>query len=286
MAWSETWTFFEGEWLEGNPPLIGPRSHAFWQGSSVFDGARAFEGVTPDLDLHLARVNRSAEAMLMRPTMTVEAMSELVRDGLKRFGPNDELYIRPMYWPEANLPTSAIAPDPDTTKFALSIYVAPMPQPTGGASITLSPFRRPTPETMPVNAKAACLYPNNARALVECRSRGFDNCVLNDMLGNVAELATANIFIARDGVVMTPAPNGTFLNGITRQRVIRLMKEAGTPVVETMLNWKDVAAADEVFSVGNYGKVQPVSRVEDRPLQPGPQFRRARDLYWSFAHAA
>ncbi len=69
---------------------------------------------------------------------------------------------------------------------------------------------------MPVDAKAGCLYPNNARALVEAGKRGFDNCLLRDMLGNVAELATANIFMAKDGVVYTPIPNGTFLAGITR----------------------------------------------------------------------
>jgi branched-chain amino acid aminotransferase len=251
----------------------------------VFDGARAFEGVAPDLPGHLARLNRSAVAMQMQPTMTVEAIAELVQDGMRRFGPQPELYIRPMYWPEENLPTSAIAPNPETTRFALCIYEAPMPKPTG-TSITLSPFRRPTPETMPLDAKAGCLYPNNSRALREARARGFDNCVLNDMLGNVAELATANLFIARDGVVMTPVPNGTFLNGITRQRLIGLMREAGQPVVESALGWRDVAEADEVFSVGNYGKVQPVTRVDDRALQPGPHYRRARELYWAYAHAA
>ena len=63
MAFTQTWTWFEGEWHEGNPPIMGPRSHAFWLGSSVFDGARAFEGVTPDLALHLARVNNSAPCL-------------------------------------------------------------------------------------------------------------------------------------------------------------------------------------------------------------------------------
>ena len=83
-------------------------------------------------------------------------------------------------------------------------------------AITLSPFRRPTRESAPVDAKAGCLYPNNARAMIEARSRGFDNCLMCDMLGNVAELGTANIFMAKDGVVFTPAANGTFLSGITR----------------------------------------------------------------------
>src|SRR5437899_12109093 len=107
-----------------------------------------------------------------------------------------------------------------------------MRKPTTGFSVTLSPFRRPTLDSMPVDAKAGCLYPNNARSLFEAHARGFDNAVVCDMLGNVAELATSNIFMARHGVVFTPAPNGTFLAGITRQRVIVLLPEAGVTIVE------------------------------------------------------
>jgi branched-chain amino acid aminotransferase len=153
-----------------------------------------------------------------------------------------------------------------------------------GFSITLSPYRRPTLESMPLDAKAGCLYPNNARALIEAKGRGFANCVVCDMLGNVAELATANIFMGRDGVVFTPVPNGTFLNGITRQRVIRLLREADVTVVETTLRYRDFETADEIFSTGNYAKVMPIVRIDDRSLQPGPLYRKARELYWDFAH--
>src|SRR5215471_17134809 len=99
-GWSKTLTFFEGDWHEGNVPIMGPRSHAAWLASSVFDGARAFEGTTPDLDLHLARVNRSAATMNLKPEVAVETWLGLVRDGLKRFDRNSALYIRPMYWAE------------------------------------------------------------------------------------------------------------------------------------------------------------------------------------------
>jgi branched-chain amino acid aminotransferase len=188
-----------------------------------------------------------------------------------------------MYWAEQGGPF-AVPPDPESTRWCLSLYEAPMPQPAG-LSITLSPFRRPTLETMPVDAKAGCLYPNNARALFEAKSRGFDNCLLCDMLGNVAELATANAFMVKDGIVFTPTPNGTFLNGITRQRVLKLLRDAGTAVVETTLAYRDFEQADEIFSSGNYSKVMPVVRIGDRSLQPGPLYRKARALYWEFAHA-
>ncbi len=283
VDWSKTVTFFEDDWHDGNVPIMGPRTHAAWLCTSVFDGARAFEGVMPDLDRHCARVNESAKTMCLKPLVTTDGWLDLAREGVKRFERNAELYIRPMYWAEEGAP-GGVRPDPDSTRWCLTIYAAPFPEPTGTA-ITLSPFRRPTRETALVEAKAGCLYPNNARALIEARGRGFDNCLMCDVLGNVAELGTANVFMAKDGVVFTPAVNGTFLAGITRARVIALLRETGVAVVETALTYADFQSADEIFSTGNYIKVSPITRIDHRDLQPGPFYRRARRLYWEYAHA-
>ncbi len=106
------------------------------------------------------------------------------------------------------------------------------------------------------------------------------------MLGNVAELGTANIFMAKDGVVFTPEANGTFLAGITRIRVIKLLRAAGAEVIEATLRYEHFQSADEIFSTGKYTKVSPVTRIDQRELQPGPCYRKARALYWEFAHAA
>jgi branched-chain amino acid aminotransferase len=279
---SKTWTFFEGKWHEGNVPIMGPRTHGAWLGSSVFDGARAFEGVAPDLDLHCARVNASARSFLLKPAVPTEKWIELSREAISRFAAGAELYIRPMYWAESGF-GGGVKFDPESTNWCLSVYEAPMPKPSGSA-ITLSPFRRPTRECAPLEAKAGCLYPNNSRALIEAESRGFNNCILCDMLGNVAELANANVFLARDGVVYTPTPNGTFLNGVTRQRVIGLLRGVGVEVVEATLKYEDLAAADEIFSAGNFAKVAPIVRIDARALPPGPFYSRARQLYWDFAH--
>jgi branched-chain amino acid aminotransferase len=279
---SKTWTFFEGDWHEGNVAIMGARTHAAWLGSMVFDGARAFEGVTPDLDLHFARVNKSAASFLLKPVVPLKAWLELAADGLKRFDPDAELYIRPMYWAEAGS-HAGVRHDPESTRWCLCIYESPLPRPQGSA-ITLSPFRRPTAECGPVDAKAGCLYPNNSRALTEAMGRGFDNCVLRDLLGNVAELGTANIFMAKDGVVFTPAANGTFLNGITRQRIIKLLRLDGVSVIEKTMSYDEFQTADEIFSSGNYSKLSPVTRIDERLLQPGPFYRKARELYWAFAH--
>jgi branched-chain amino acid aminotransferase len=281
--WSKTWTFFEEQWREGNTPIMGVRTHAAWLCSVVFDGARAFEGVTPDLDLHCARVNDSAKKLYLKPMVAVETWLKLAHEGIARFDGKTALYIRPMYWAEKEGPWVQ-AHEPESTQWCLTIYEAPMREPKG-FSITLSPFRRPTQETMPVDAKAGCLYPNNARALFEAQARGWDNAVVCDMLGNVAELTTANLFMAKDGVVYTPAPNGTFLAGITRQRVIRLLRENGVTVVETTLKYRDFLEADEIFSSGNYSKVVPITRIEERKLEFGPIYKKAREWYWAFAHS-
>jgi branched-chain amino acid aminotransferase len=146
-----------------------------------------------------------------------------------------------------------------------------------------SSFRRPTLDSMPTDAKAGCLYPNNARVMREAKAKGFSNALVCDALGNVAETGTSNVFMARDGVVHTPAPNGTFLNGITRQRVIGLLRDDGVEVKESTLRYEDFQNADEIFISGNYSKVMPVLRIDDRDLQPGPFYRKARQLYWDFA---
>lgn len=282
-AQSKTWTFVDGDWHEGNVAILGPRSHAMWLGTSVFDGGRWFEGVSPDLDLHSRRVNASAIGLGLRPTMKADDIVGLTHDGLKKFDGKIAVYIRPMYWAEHG-GYMGVPADPASTRFCLCLYESPMIPPTG-FSIGVSPFRRPSLETMPTNAKAGCLYPNNGRAILEAKMRGFDNALVLDMLGNVAETGTSNIFMVKDGQVFTPAANGSFLSGITRSRVIGLLGQSGNPVVEKCLTIRDFKEADEIFSTGNHSKVVPVTRIEDRNLQPGPVAKKARELYWEWAHS-
>jgi branched-chain amino acid aminotransferase len=272
-------TYFRGAWHEGNPPIMGPMTHAFWLSSVVFDGARAFEGVAPDLDLHCGRAIRSARSMMLKPCVTAGEVLELCQDGIARFPSGTPLYVRPMFFAEGGW----VDPDPETTQFVLAVYESPLP-PASGFTACLSTRRRPLPASAPTEAKASALYPNAGLALKEAKGRGFDNAIMLDPIGNVAEFATSNLFIAKDGAVHTPIPNGTFLNGITRQRVIRLLRDAGIAVHERTIGWAEVLEADEVFSSGNYAKVVPVTRVEDRHLQPGPLGLTARRLYWDFAH--
>ncbi len=270
--------YIEGDWVEGNPPIMGPMTNATWMASVAFDGARAFAGLAPDLERHAARCINSAEILGLAPPVSADDIVALAWDGIARFDDGAELYIRPLFYAEDGF----VTPKPESTRFVLTLFEAPLPEPKGFTA-HLSKVRRPTPESAPTLAKASCLYPQSARALREARAAGFDNAVVLDANGNVSEFATANIFIAKGGAVATPQPNGTFLDGITRQRVIGLMRDAGIEVAEKTLTFADITAADEVFSTGNYAKVTPLIGLDDRTLQPGPLYQQARALYFDWA---
>ncbi len=278
-------TFFEGRWHDGDVPIMRAADHGTWQGSSVFDGARWFEGVCPDLGAHCERVNRSAEALMITPTLTGEEIEAIARDGLRAYDAKTAVYIRPMYWALEGSELG-VAPKLGETGFALCLEAVPMPPPGATTTLTRTRFRRPVLEDNVCNAKAGCLYPNNARMLVEAKSKGFGNALAADAMGNVAESATANVFIVKDGVVMTPIANGTFLAGITRSRHMANLRADGVEVREVVMSFEDVAAADEVFLSGNFSKVMPVTAFEDRQYQVGPVTKRVRELYWDWAKSA
>ncbi len=278
-------TYHDGKWHDGDVPVMRAADHGSWLGTTVFDGARMFGGLAPDLDKHCARTNRSAAALMLTPTVTTEDMVAIVREGLAGFGPDAAVYIRPMYWGIDGDPT-AIVPSATETGFAICLEEVPMAPPEAATTLTRTRFCRPVLESSVVNAKAGCLYPNNARMLVEARQKGFGNALAADALGNVAETATSNIFTVRDGVVFTPVPNGTFLAGITRARHIANLRADGVEVVETVMSFDDVRAADEVFLSGNMSKVTPVTAFDDRQYQIGPVTRRVREMYWDWAASA
>ncbi len=274
-------TYIDGEWIEGNPAVMGPMDQAFWFATAVFDGARAFDGVAPDLDRHCERAFTSAAVMGLKPPVSVEEVIDLALQGCARFASGSHLYIRPTFFPVGGW----LILDPDSTRFILTIHEAPLPD-GSGFSACLSSYRRPASDTAPTKAKASCLYPMTSFAVKEAADKGFDNAVMLDHENNVAEFATSNLWIVKDAVALTPAWNGTFLNGITRQRVIQLLRDAGTEVIERTIAYEEVRDADEIFSTGNYAKVKPVNRIDERELQPGPVFRKARELYFAFARGS
>ena len=275
-------TYFNGTWHKGNVQIINAADHGAWLGSNVFDGARYFNGVAPDLLAHCQRVNNSAKALMLKPSVEANDMVEIIWEGLKQYEADAAVYIRPMYWAiDGDL--TAIVPNQESVGFAICLEQIPLAPESKTVSLTKTKFRRPVLEDAVVNAKAGCLYPNNARMLVEARSKGFSNALVTDAMGNVAETATANIFMVKDGEVLTPIPNGTFLSGITRARHISNLSDAGIKVHETVLTYTDFESADEIFMSGNMNKVTAVTAFEDFQFQIGSVTKKVRDLYWDWA---
>lgn len=277
-------TFFQGQWHEGDVPVMKAGDHGSWLGSTVFDGARFVDDIAPDLDRHLERVNRSAEALMITPTVSVEEMMDIVWEGLKLYPAGTPVYIRPMYW-GIDSGTLGILPSPDATGFAICLEEIPIAAPDASTTLTTTRFRRPVLESAVVNAKAGALYPNNARMIAEAKSKGYGNALVADALGNVAESASANVFMVQDGEVFTPIANGTFLSGITRARHIANLRADGVTVHETVLSFDDFRAADEVFLSGNMHKVTPVTEFDGTHYQVGPITKRVRELYWDWAQS-
>ena len=275
-------TYYQGEWHDEDVAIMRAADHGSWLGTTVFDGARHFEGVTPDLKEHCVRVNNSARAMMITPTVLEDEMVQIVQEGLKAYSSNAAVYIRPMYWALEG-DELAVVPKVGSTGFAICLEEIPMSDLSATSTLTTTSFRRPVLQDNVVNAKAGCLYPNNARMLVEAKSKGFGNALVADFAGNVAETATANIFMAIDNEVYTPIPNGTFLAGITRSRHISNFKKNGVTVHEKVLSFEDFHAADEVFMSGNMKKVTPVIAFDTTSFQSGPITKMARDMYWDWA---
>jgi branched-chain amino acid aminotransferase len=272
-------TYFNGNWAEGNAPLFGAMDHSVWLGSSVFDGARAIRGHMPDLRPHLQRVITSAERVGLTCPLSVDEMEQLVREGVARFPADAELYIRPLVFGTDGL----LIPVAEKSAFALTLFDAPMP-PFTGFSACLSVLRRPDASMAPTDAKASSLYANTSKALREARERGFDNAVVCDSAGHVAEFASANLFfVTPEGKVVTPVANGTFLSGITRARVIALLAKEGIQVEERSVRPEELETAVEIFNTGNYGKVTPCVRYEARTLPVGPIATLARERYMAFS---
>ena len=277
-------TYFEKNWHKGNIPIMNAADHGSWLGSTVFDGARYFDGVAPDLLAHCERLNQSAKAMGLVPTYSEKEIYDLILEGLTNYTKQSAVYIRPMYWGIGN-GYSAIVPDGANIGFCICLEEIPMASDANTTTLTRTSFHRPILTDNLCNAKAGCLYPNNARMLQEASTKGFNNALVADAVGNVAETATSNVFLVKDGEIFTPIPNGTFLAGITRSRHIQNLKSDGYQVNECVLKFEDFSRADEVFLTGNMTKITPVSLFDDIKYEIGPVTKRARSLYFDWANS-
>jgi len=270
--------WFDGDWHNGTKPIVSVMSQSYMHGSTIFDGARAYNGLIPDLHLHCERLFSSAKIMGLEVPINLNDLILLCKQGIAKFEKGAELYVRPSVFCDSGF----LIPESSSCNLVIAIFRAPMPSKKGFTAM-MSSLRRPHPKMAPTLAKASSLYANTSLALSEANRNGYDNVVMRDGNENVVEFGSANLFIVKNGRVLTPEWNKTFLNGITKKRTVILLKEEGIDVEEQTISVEDLFQADEVFSTGNYGKVLPVTKIDNTKFEVGSFAKSAMKVYEEYA---
>jgi branched-chain amino acid aminotransferase len=259
-------------WLDGRhvPPdqaSLPVLSLGLHNAVCVFEGIRAYDGKPFAAAAHVDRLCASSTMIGMSLPWSATQIAAAIDETVTAAGYSDA-YIRPVAWRGDEV----IGIDPTATTVHLAIAVLRWPEAVRRpVRLGLSQWARPGPNMAPVGAKTSATYLVGSIALAETKQHGFDDTVLLDHRGRLAEATGANIFVVRDGELATPVAD-TFLDGITRQTILELAGQAGIPTRVTRLAVDDVFAADEVFLTGTAVGVQPVGSFldteyrDDRPI--------------------
>jgi len=283
--------WLDGRLLPQEQATVSVLTHALHYGTSVFEGIRAYEtargAAVFRLREHSQRLLESAKILGMRPTLTVDDIDQAIVATI-RANHRTSCYIRPLLWygPES------LGIDP--TKNLLHFMVATWPWGVylgeeavrQGAKLITSSWRRSAGDIMPTKAKAGGNYVNSVLANQEARQGGFDEALLLDKEGYVAEGSGENVFFLRDGTLYAIA-HSVNLRGITRDTVIQLAKDMGTVVESTMAVRDELYTADEVFITGTAAEVTPVASIDRRPIGAGvagPYSLAMRERYLQVVH--
>jgi len=248
------------EWREAQVHVL---SHGLHYASSIFEGERAYGGRIFKSREHTERFFQSAKIMDMPMPFTIDQIEAAKKDVLKANGIADG-YVRPVAWRGSEM--MAVAAQHATTHVAIATW--PWPNLFGddaaktGISLTMAPYRRPAPDMAPVHAKAAGLYMICTLSKHQAESKGFNDALMLDYRGQLAEATGANVFLVRDGVIHTPTPD-CFLDGITRRTVMDIARAKGYEVVQRAIWPEEIFTADEMFLSGTAAEVMPVGRVDD-----------------------
>ena len=249
------WIWFDGKlvpWREANVHVL---THAMHYASSVFEGQRAYGGVIFRLSDHSARLRKSAELLGFEIPWTVEEIDAACNEVVKANGFTDA-YVRPVAWrgsekmgvsPKGTKPHLAIAAWEWGKYFAPEIAAK-------GLRLDIAPWRRPAPYTAPVHSKAAGLYMIATLSKKHADERGYDDALMFDWRGQVAEATGANAFFIRNGSLYTPTPD-CFLNGITRQTVMDLARRRGVEVIEKAIWPEELERFEQMFITGSAAEV-------------------------------
>jgi branched-chain amino acid aminotransferase len=263
------WIWLDGEFVQWREAKVHVLTHALHYASSVFEGERMYDGEIFKLREHSERLIRSAEILDFKVPFSVEELDEASKETCARNGLTDA-YVRPVAWRGAEQ-ISVAAPE-SKTHVAVAAWTWPSyfdPEiKRKGIRMMMAPYSRPDPKTAPTASKAAGLYMICTISKHAADRAGYNDALMLDYRGYVAEATGANIFFVRDGVIHTPTPD-CFLDGITRRSVMGLANSMGFEVVERHIKPDELGSFSECFLTGTAAEVTPVSEIAEHRYTPG-----------------
>jgi branched-chain amino acid aminotransferase len=272
----------DGKLVEGSEACVPVTDHGLLYGDGIFEGIRVFGNRVFRLDRHLARFDAVARAVGLELPGGIERIRRIVLDTVRAHGGPDA-YVRLIATrgdgPLGVDPT--LCADPRILCLVDRVAIYPEEKLQRGIDLVTSSLRRPPPDALDPRVKSLN-YLNNVLATLEARQRGADDALLLNHEGRVAEASVANIFVHRDGELLTPPPTDGALEGITRATVLELAGAQGIPARERSLGRFDLFAADEAFLTGSGAGIVPVRSLDGQPIgagRPGPVWAKLRAAY-------
>lgn len=271
--------WYNGDLIDWKDAKLHLLSHGLHYASSVFEGERAYSGKIFKLNEHTERLLDSANQLDLKVPYTLSEIKDACYLTLKKNNLNDA-YVRPIIWRGAE--TMGVSAPNSKIHCAIAVWEWPSyfnpEDKLKGIKLTLSKWKRPSPETIPCKAKAAGLYMICTLSKQEAESRGYDDALMLDWKGQVAEATGANIFFIVGNEIHTPVPD-CFLDGITRRTVIEIAKEQGLEIIERKIEMDELSDFEQCFITGTAAEVTPVSEIDNFNFSVGDQIIKLSDSY-------
>lgn len=284
------WVYLDGQVVAAAEALIPVTTQAFNYGTAVFEGIRAYIAGNGELNLfrlddHLKRLENSARLLRLEDLPLRAEIKEIIFDLLRRNEASTDSYIRPLAYKKALLPgvgfgvkLTGVSTGLVINTLAMNAYMPP-----GGIRCAISNWRRIPDVSLPARAKITGSYANSALAMESAQRNGFDDALMLNVHGNLAESTTANVFVVKSGCLITPPLSAHILEGITRDTVITLAKEElGLEVIERDISLSELFSVDECFLAGTGVEIVPVTQIDHHRMQEngvGEISAKVRNLY-------
>ena len=280
--------YFEGAWVAMREAKVSIMTHAFMYGTATFEGIRAYwneeQGTLYGLKLreHVERIRQSCRILLMKDVPSVDELTGLIVETIRRNHFREDAYIRPSFYKS----TRAIGVRLHNLDNELYIVALPFGNyidTESGVRVMTSSWRRNADDALPARGKIVGGYVNMAFQKSEAELNGYDEAVVLTADGHVNEASAANLFVVRDGVALTPPVSDDLLEGVTRKALMEMLRNEGIPVVERSIDRSELYVADEALLCGTGVQVSPVIEVDHRPVgsgEIGPISRLVRDRYF------